>query len=235
MKNLETTLERLGIAYTPEMIRQYGMYMELVLERNKFINLTAITDPEAFEIKHFADSVVIGAEPEVAAAESVVDVGTGAGFPGIPLAILFPEKRFLLMDSLRKRIAVISEFADAVGLKNVEVMHARAEEAARDPKLRESFSLCVSRAVANLSTLSEYCLPFVKPGGYFFAYKGPGSESELDYAGRAIKILGGKVAGVRDPLPSEFGLSHNIIVIEKVTKTPEKYPRKAGMPSKEPL
>ncbi|MDO4481578.1 MAG: 16S rRNA (guanine(527)-N(7))-methyltransferase RsmG [Bacillota bacterium] len=213
-------------------------YMDAVLEKNKVMNLTAINDPKDFVIKHFIDSFSICRDDAFVNARTIIDVGTGAGFPGFPLAVAFPDKQFLLMDSLNKRIRFLNETAEQLGLKNVECVHARAEELGRSKKYREKFDLCVSRAVAQLSTLSEYCIPFVKPGGYFAAYKTKNEETEPGE--NAIKKLGGKIERIENfpelsGILSFISLDHKLIYIKKTGNTPGEYPRKAGTPSKNPL
>ncbi len=220
---------------TPGKLLQF---MERVLEKNKVMNLTSITDPEDFVIRHFLDSLSIYNAPAFQSAASVVDVGTGAGFPGIPLAILCPDKHFLLMDSLNKRIRFLEEIREEFALENVHFLHSRAEEMGQSEDYRENFDLCVSRAVAKLSVLSEYCLPLVKPGGYFVPYK-TGLE-DLSEGRNALRILGGELEGTED-FPKLTGdlsfvkLDHKLVFIKKIKPTPKKYPRKAGTPAKEPL
>ncbi len=235
MKQLEKALNELGIQYTENMISQFEGYRNGVIEWNEKVNLTAITDPQEFVVKHFIDSVLCVGFDEYKAAKKVIDVGTGAGFPGVPLAILSQDKEFTLMDSLNKRLKIIDELSAGIGLTNVHTVHARAEELARNKAHREKYDICVSRAVANLTTLSEYCLPFIKVGGYLLAYKGPDAEAELADAKKAISILGGQVEKMEKAQLDDFGLDHRIIFIKKVKNTPAKYPRKAGTPSKEPL
>lgn len=221
-----------------EILDKLLLYMEAVLEKNKVMNLTAINDPTDFVIKHFIDSFSICKSEAFINARTIIDVGTGAGFPGFPLAAAFPDKQFLLMDSLNKRIRFLNETAEQLGLKNVECIHARAEELGRSKKYRENFDLCVSRAVAQLSVLSEYCIPFVKPGGYFAAYKtineenGPGEN--------AIKKLGGEIEKTESfpelsGILSFISLDHKLVYIKKTGNTPGRYPRKAGTPTKNPL
>ena len=169
-------------------------------------------------------------------AETVIDVGTGGGFPGVPLAIIFPEKQFVLMDSLNKRLKVIDDLCAKAGITNVVTLHGRAEDLARMKEHRDKYDICVSRAVANMSVLSEYCLPFVRKGGYFLAYKGPNSEEEVKAAMKAIDILGGRVESYTEAFSADvFDFSHYIICIKKIKETPAKYPRKAGIPSKDPI
>ena len=210
-------------------------YMDGVLRLNEFINLTAITDPDECYIKHTLDSLVCLDYPEFKGAKTVIDVGTGAGFPGMPLAIECPDKKFVLMDSLLKRLKVIDELAAETGVSNIETVHGRAEELGKNKAHREKYDVCISRAVSNLATLSEYCLPFIKVGGYLLAYKGPDAENEIRDAKKAISVLGGKVTEVREAKLEEYGISHNVVIIEKVKSTPAKYPRKAGTPLKEPI
>ncbi|MBE6031089.1 MAG: 16S rRNA (guanine(527)-N(7))-methyltransferase RsmG [Clostridiales bacterium] len=235
MERIRRALAELNTECTDRMLEQFQVYMDGVLEWNEKLNLTAITDRDEFIEKHFVDSLMAVDSDEVRKAESVIDVGTGAGFPGIPLAIVFPEKKFVLMDSLNKRLKVIDDLCERAGIMNVVTAHGRAEELSRNKLHREKYDLCIARAVANMSTLSEYCLPFIGIGGYFLAYKGPDCEEELNEAKNAIKILGGKIEDVREAEISDFGLSHKIVYVKKIKETPAKYPRKAGTPSKDPL
>ena len=233
MKHLFEAVKSLGMELSEEQIRQFEAYRAGVLEWNEKVNLTAITDPEEFEMKHFADSVMSAGNDIVKNAKKIIDVGTGGGFPGIPLAILFPDKQFTLMDSLGKRIKIIDQLAKEIGIKNVELVHARAEDLAKKKEYREQYDVCVSRAVANLATLSEYCIPFVKIGGYFAPYKTAAAEEEIAEGKKALFILGGHLESVSEFSDAE--LDHTILWIKKVKMTPVKYPRKAGTPSKEPL
>ena len=233
-----------------QMMEQFSVYRREILLRNQFINLTAITDPAEFEEKHFLDSLTLCDDERMAAAGTVLDVGTGAGFPGIPLAIVFPEKKFTLMDSLGKRVNIVRELAEKIGLKNVEAVHARAEELAKKKEYREQYDICVSRAVANMSTLSEYCLPFVKTGGWFVPYKTADAEEEIAAAVNAIHLLGGELQE-KQRIKNEAGgqhadgdcghrstagtSGHLLVWVRKQRATPAKYPRKAGTPAKEPL
>ena len=223
------------IILSPDKKSILESYMKGILDWNEKVNLTNITDPEEFRVKHLMDSLMCVDFLEYDAAKSIIDVGTGGGFPGIPLAVYSPEKHFTLLDSLNKRLKIIGELSSELGITNIDLLHARAEDAARDPKHREKYDLCVSRAVSNLSTLAEYCLPFIRKGGYLMAYKGPDCEAELKDASEALKILGGKAVEIRDTSMAEYGLEHKILVIEKVKNTPKAYPRQAGKPAKAPL
>ena len=216
-------------------VRMLEEYMDAVLDLNQHINLTAITDRAEFIRKHYADSLLCAGLDEFKSAGTIIDVGTGGGFPGIPLAVVFPEKKFVLIDSLNKRIKIINELCEKIGIKNVTAVHGRAEELARRKEMREAFDLCVSRAVANMSTLSEYCLPFVKVGGCFMAYKGPDCENELLDASHAVDVLGGDVLRIESPSYDGLDFDHRIIVIKKVINTTSRFPRKPGTPSKEPI
>lgn len=210
-------------------------YMDLVLEYNKNLNLTAITDKREFEIRNIIDSLCCFKSGEYQRGGKVIDVGTGAGLPGIPLAVMSPDKEFVLMDSLAKRVKVVNEIAEELDLKNVIAVHGRAEDLARDKKFRESFDICVSRAVSRLPVLCEYCLPFVKEGGIFISYKGSSFNEEIKESSNALGILGGKIMSIDEESMQEFGLSHTLIYISKIKKTPAIYPRKAGTPQKKPL
>ena len=233
MELLKSYMEKLNIYFTDGMLVQFEKYMDGILEWNKNINLTAITEKDEFVLKHYVDSVLGVNLPEYDTAKKIIDVGTGGGFPGIPLAIVSPDKNFVLADSLNKRLKVINTLTDECGILNVETVHGRAEELARKKDMREKFDLCVSRAVANMSVLLEYCLPFIKTGGYLLAYKGPDAEKEIEAASKALKVLGGKVNRIEKV--SLDGYNHNIVVIEKIKSTDKKYPRKAGTPTKEPI
>lgn len=220
---------------TPEQNEKLEKYMEGILSWNEKVNLTNITDPAEFRIKHNADSLMCVDFPEFNDAEDIIDVGTGGGFPGIPLAVYAPGKNFVLLDSLNKRLKIIAELTEELDIRNVSLVHGRAEDIARTKEHREKYDLCVSRAVSNLATLAEYCLPFIKTGGFLLAYKGPGAEQEVKEAEKALKILGGSLVDIRETTMEEYGLDHRILVIKKVKNTPKTYPRKAGTPLKEPL
>lgn len=230
----EKDLEELNIRLTEKQLNQFLLYYEMLIEQNKVMNLTAIIDYEEVMKKHFIDSLSLVKAYDLSKPVSVIDVGTGAGFPGVPLKIAFPDLQVTLLDSLNKRVSFLDSVIDALGLTGIEAIHGRAEDFARN-SLREKYDLCVSRAVANLSTLSEYCLPFVKVGGKFISYKSEKIAEEKIAAQNAITILGGKVAGQMEFTLPDCDIYRNLFVIEKVKSTPKKYPRKAGVPGKEPL
>lgn len=224
-----------GVDSSDEKLRQLSGYMEGILDFNESINLTAITDRKEFIAKHYIDSLMCAAMDEINDADTVIDVGTGGGFPGVPLAIAFPEKKFTLIDSLNKRIKIVNQLCDELEIKNVRAIHGRAEELAKKKDMREQFDICVSRAVANMATLSEYCLPFVKVGGSFIAYKGPDCESEVKEASNAIEKLGGCLLRIERPEADGVAFDHRLIVVKKIAATAAKFPRKPGTPSKEPM
>lgn len=228
-------LKELGVSLTDKQIEQFLIYYELLTEWNSFMNLTAITKYEDVLKKHFVDSVSLIQAVDVRKEFTLIDVGTGAGFPGLALKIAYPELKVTLLDSLQKRIQFLDAVIEKLGLEGIETIHGRAEDFAKPQKLRENFDLCVSRAVANLSTLSEYCLPFVKVGGYFIPYKSEKIAQEKEEAEKALELLGGKFERqVEFMLPSS-DIYRNLFVIKKVKETPKKFPRKAGLPAKEPI
>ena len=214
----------------------YIFYKDLV-EKNEVMNLTSITEEKDVILKHYADSVALAlAVPNLIGQKlKVLDLGTGAGFPGIPLAIAYPEMELTLADSLNKRILFIKEETGKLGLKNINAIHGRAEDLARNLDFREKFDLCVSRAVANLSTLAEYCIPFIHINGFFIPYKSGNVEEEIGRSGKALQVLKGTIEKIcHYSLPEDAG-ERTLIVIRKEEQTPKKYPRKAGLPSKEPI
>ena len=231
----ENKLNELGITLTDKQKQQFDKFYELLVEWNKVMNLTGITDYEEVNEKHFVDSLSIVKAIDMESVQSVIDVGTGAGFPGIPLKIAFPHLKVVLLDSLNKRINFLNEVIAQLGLTDIKTIHGRAEDYAKQAEYRENFDLCVSRAVANLSTLSEYCLPYVSMNGMFVPYKSGEIDEELENSKKAVKILGGKIENVvKFQLPgTEIGRS--FVKVRKIANTNKKYPRKAGLPAKEPL
>lgn len=227
------SMNSIGIELTNSQLNAFETYYDMLIDRNKVMNLTAITEFDEVMDKHFLDSVYLFRSIELKADYKLIDIGTGAGFPGIPLKIVFPELKITLLDSLNKRVGFLNDVIDELNLNDIEAIHGRAEDIARDKTYRASYDIAVSRAVANLSTLSEYCLPFVKIGGKFVSYKSGDCADEVDNAKDAIHLLGGKINKI-----DEFSYSNNsrsFIVIDKVMNTSNKYPRKAGLPSKKPL
>lgn len=232
---LEEGCQRLGISLDEEKKQQFIKFYELLIEWNKVMNLTGITEFEEVLQKHFIDSLAIQKVTDMGETDTVIDVGTGAGFPGIPLKIAFPHLKITLLDSLQKRIRFLDEVVQTLNLRGVTTIHGRAEEYARRKEHREKYQICVSRAVANLSSLAEYCLPFVKKGGYFISYKSGNIEEELSRSENAVKILGGEIENtVYFQLPGS-DIERSFVLIKKKENTPGKYPRKAGIPAKEPL
>ena len=226
-------LEELQIKLDDTQVNQFIQYYEMLVEKNKVMNLTAITEFDEVIEKHFLDSLSLIKVYDLTKEVSVLDMGTGAGFPGIPLKIAFPQLQVTLADSLNKRILFLQEVIDTLGLEKVEAIHARAEELGRNKEYREQYDLVVSRAVANLASLGEYCIPFVKLGGEFISYKSGEIEEEVKNAKNAVFLLGGKVKEVY-----KFDLyeqKRSFVRIEKVKGTPKAYPRKAGTPTKMPL
>lgn len=234
-ETFEKGLEQLRISLDKKQIQQFIEYYEILVEWNKVMNLTAITDYEEVIAKHFLDSLALIKVYDLYGKKKVIDIGTGAGFPGIPLKIAFPELEIVLLDSLNKRIKFLNEVIEKLGLKNIRTIHGRAEDFAKQKEYRESFDLCVSRAVANLSTLSEYCLPYVKVEGSFIPYKSGKIDEEISHGKKAIQILGGKISQIDKFQLVDTDMERSFVVIRKEKNSPKKYPRKAGMPSKEPL
>jgi len=227
----------LPISLNEEQMRSFYIFYQDLVEKNKVMNLTSITDEKDVILKHFADSIalILAVSDLKEKKYKTLDLGTGAGFPGIPLAIAYPEMELTLADSLNKRILFIKEETEKLGLKNVNAVHSRAEDLAKDQSYREGFDLCVSRAVANLSTLSEYCIPFIHINGFFIPYKSGNVEDEILQSSRALKILKGKMEKIiHYSLPEGAG-ERTLLLIKKEDTTPKKYPRKAGLPSKEPI
>ena len=228
-------LEAMGITLTDEQVQQFITYYEMLVEKNKVMNLTGITEFDEVLEKHFEDSLSLIRVVDLNQNFKIMDLGTGAGFPGIPLKIAFPNLKITLADSLNKRILFLQDVIDELQLKDIAAIHGRAEDLARNIVYREQYDLCVSRAVANLSTLAEYCLPFVKVGGKFISYKSEKITEEMNAAQHAVKILGGKMDGQVEFTLPDSDIYRNLFIITKEKSTPAKYPRKAGLPSKEPL
>lgn len=228
-------LDTLGIHLSDIQQEQFDRYYELLIEWNRVMNLTGITEYEEVNLKHFTDSLTIVRINDMKNVFTLIDIGTGAGFPGIPIKIAFPHIKVVLLDSLNKRIKFLNEVVEKLNLDNVETLHGRAEDYAKKAEYREQFDMCVSRAVANLSTLGEYCIPFVKKGGCFVSYKSADSDEEINQSEKAISILGGKISKIDKFMLPGSDMGRALVVIEKDKNTPQKYPRKAGVPSKEPL
>ena len=226
----------LDVDISDEKKEKLYKFYEILVEKNKFMNLTSITEIKEFTYKHFIDSIAL--EKIVKDLDSnnynIADLGTGAGFPGIPLAIVYPNLNLTLIDSLNKRIKFIKETCDVLDIKNINAIHSRAEDIDRNKDYREKFDICVSRAVANLASLSEYCLPLVKVGGSFVSYKSKGYEAEIAEAQKAIKVLGGETGNIEKFELGEYG-ERILLDIKKIKSTPNKYPRKSGLPTKEPI
>ena len=231
--SLKEILSKNGISR--ENCEKFYSYYKLLTEWNEKINLTAITSEDDVALKHFIDSLNSNLTGIIKDDMDVIDIGTGAGFPGLPLKINQPSINLTLVDSLNKRISFLNTVISDLNLQNVRTVHSRAEDLGVNKDFREKFDVCVSRAVANLSTLSELCLPFVKCGGYFVSLKGPKAPEELETAKKAVSILGGEFFDLVNYNISDTDLNHNIIIIKKISQTPTKYPRKAPKPAKEPL
>ena len=240
---LKEAFQCLGVTLSERQTQAFLRYYELLTEKNQVMNLTAITEYDEVVVKHFADSVALFSPLfteklkalGIPQNPSLIDVGTGAGFPGLPLAIVNPETKVVLLDALRKRIDFLEEVVAELELSNATAIHARAEDGVKLTDFREFFDLAVSRAVSDLSILSEYCLPYVRVGGIFAAYKSAESDEEIQKAEKAIEILGGEIAETVDFSLPVTSAPRRIVLIKKVRETPEKYPRKAGKPAKSPL
>ena len=231
----ESKLKELGITLNDTQKQQFDKFYELLIEWNQVMNLTGITEYEEVNEKHFIDSLSIVKAVDMDSVVTVIDIGTGAGFPGIPLKIAFPHLKMVLLDSLNKRVQFLNTVIDTLELTDIETIHGRAEDFAKQTQYREQFDLCVSRAVANLATLSEYCIPYVKQEGMFIPYKSGEIEEELQNSKKAVHVLGGKIEDViKFQLPgTEIGRS--FVKIRKVQNTAKKYPRKSGLPGREPI
>lgn len=235
MDKFAEELKKTGITLTERQREQFDRYYELLVERNKVMNLTGITDYDEVNLKHFIDSLTIVRLKDMSKITTLIDVGTGAGFPGIPIKIAFPHIKIVLLDSLNKRLKFLDDVIRELDLEEIRTLHGRAEDYAKKPEYREKFDLCVSRAVANLSTLSEYCLPFVKKGGSFVSYKSGEADEEIRSSENAVNILGGKIEKIEKFMLPDTDIGRALVQIDKVKNTPGRYPRKAGVPAKEPL
>lgn len=235
MEILRSEALKFNIELTDEMLKKFQVYTDMLLEYNSFMNLTAITDPYEVKIKHYLDSLTLLCEDKLKDKCRVIDIGAGAGFPSLPNAIVKENVYFTMLDSLGKRVNFLNDVIEKLNLKNAAAVHMRAEDGGKERFLREKFDVAVARAVADLSVLSEYALPFVKVGGYFLAMKGTAPAEEIERAKKAIKVLGGQIEKVSEIDIEPLGLKHTIVVIKKIGKTPSIYPRKAGTPSKNPL
>lgn len=232
---LDTAADNIGLSFDDKKYEQFIKYKDLLKEWNEKVNLTAIKEDEEIIKKHFIDSMKIFKFEPLKNAKKVIDIGTGGGFPGIPMKIIKPDIDIVLLDSLKKRINVLEDILYKIDINDVTAIHGRAEEFGVNPQHRQQYDAVVSRAVANLAVLSEFCIPYVKVGGYFLAMKGPAAEEEITAAKNAISTLGGKLEEVIKVEIEDSDLNHNLVVIKKVKNTPKQYPRKAGSITKKPL
>lgn len=235
MSEIKEVFDKMHIELPDGALELLNRYYEMLIDTNKVMNLTTITEYSEVVIKHFADSAAIGCITDMNGNIDVIDVGTGAGFPGIVLKIVYPQLSVVLLDSLNKRVNFLKNVITELGLTDISAIHGRAEDIARNKDYREKFDLCVSRAVANMSSLSEYCLPFVKVGGKFIPYKADGCDEEVKTASKAVNILGGKIRKIESYVIPDTDICRKFVVIDKLRNTSVKYPRKAGLPTKEPL
>mgnify|MGYP002545003700 CR=1 FL=1 len=232
---LKEYIQNIGIELNQDKINKLINYYELLIEKNKVMNLTAITEYKDVVIKHFADSLSIIKAVNMSEITNIIDIGTGAGFPGMVLKIVFPDVKITLLDSLNKRVKFLNQVIEELGLTGIETVHSRAEDGGRNKDLREHFDVSVSRAVANLATLVEYNLPFIKVGGYFVAYKSGDIDEELVNAKKAVSVLGGTIEEVKKFQLPGTDIDRSLVYIKKIKPTSGKFPRKAGLPSKEPI
>lgn len=235
MSEIKEVFDKMHIELPDGALELLNRYYEMLIDTNKVMNLTAITEYSEVVIKHFADSAAIGCITDMNGNIDVIDVGTGAGFPGIVLKIVYPQLSVVLLDSLNKRVGFLKNVITELGLTDISAIHGRAEDIAKNKDYREKFDLCVSRAVANMSSLSEYCLPFVKVGGRFIPYKAVGCDEEVKTASKAVNILGGKIRKIESYVIPDTDICRKFVVIDKLRNISAKYPRKAGLPTKEPL
>lgn len=238
MTNVNVLIEGasdLELILTEKQILKFSLYKELLWEWNQKINITTITEDDEVDIKHFLDSLTPLVTGLFQGNKKIIDIGTGGGFPGLPLKIINEKLDITLLDSLNKRIIFLNEVISRLELKDIVAIHGRAEELSIKPEYREKFDICISRAVASLSILSEYCIPFVKLGGYFISMKGPDVSEELEASKNAIKLLGGKIIEEKLITIPKSDIVHSLIIIEKIKNTPSKFPRGGGKPRKDPL
>lgn len=235
MSEIKEVFDKMHIELPDGALELLNRYYEMLIDTNKVMNLTTITEYSEVVIKHFADSAAIGCITDMNGNIDVIDVGTGAGFPGIVLKIVYPQLSVVLLDSLNKRVNFLKNVITELGLTDISAIHGRAEDIAKNKDYREKFDLCVSRAVANMSSLSEYCLPFVKVGGRFISYKADGCDEEVKTASKAVNILGGKIRKIESYVIPDTDICRKFVVIDKLRNTSAKYPRKAGLPTKEPI
>lgn len=232
---IKTECENIGLEINEEKYNQFIEYKDLMKEWNEKVNLTAITDDKEIIIKHFVDSIKAFEFKRLSGSVKIIDVGTGAGLPGIPIKIMNDNAEVVLLDSLQKRINFLNEVITKLNLKGIKTVHGRAEDFGADLNYREKFDVAISRAVANMAVLAEFCLPFVKKGGHFIALKGPAAQEELDEAKKAISVLGGKIEEVIKVDFENSDFDHNLVIIKKIKNTPKQYPRRAGTVSKKPI
>ena len=225
---------KIGVELNQAQLKQFMTYKDMLVEWNEKMNLTAITDDREIILKHFVDCLALCSGADMSG-KKIIDVGTGAGFPGVPVKIACPDIDITLLDSLNKRITFLNELTKALELEKTDCVHMRAEDGGNDKGLRESFDMCISRAVANLAVLCEYCLPFVRVGGMFISMQGPDVSQAISEAEKAIKVLGGEISEIKKVSIPETDINHSLIIIKKIRSTPSKYPRKAGKVKKEPI
>lgn len=232
---IKDSCQKVGVALTEKQVNQFYRYYELLTEWNQVMNLTAITEYEEIVLKHFVDSIALIQVQNMTKTKTVIDVGTGAGFPGIPLKIVYPQLKVTLLDSLNKRVKFLSQVITELELEGIEAIHGRAEDMAHKAEYREQYEISISRAVANLASLSEYCIPYVKMGGYFISYKSGNIGEEVQRAQKAIQILGGKIEVVKEFTLPDSDIVRSFVIVRKEKNTGKKYPRKAGIPAKNPI
>lgn len=224
-----------GLTFERDKYDKFIIYKDMIKEWNEKVNLTAITEDEEIIKKHFIDSIKSYRFEPLNNCRNLIDIGTGAGFPGIPLKIMRPDLEVVLLDSLNKRVNFLNEVINRLGLIGIKAIHGRAEDFARENNYRENFDVAISRAVANMSVLSELCIPFVKNGGYFVAMKGPSVDEEINEGKKAVETLGGSIENIIEVDIEDTDLKHNLVIVKKVKDTPKVYPRKAGTASKKPI